>query len=672
MDGCNLSVAARIVTELLQAEVEDMRARGVPVGEDQLRGLYVSDQEADRILESGAQAESGAAGPELGQTLGQRGQRLAAAFALDPADLCVLAFCLVCENVPELERLVSYVQDDVSKKRPRVELLARVFFGSPALGQAAFDFDRGLRKYHLITLQDEGGQPTPMNSRQVLLDGRVARFLLGGAAIDEELADVGALELKPADFELAPPLNPAALDPSVLSLCGTDVERVRRVAMSLATAANLAGILRITLAPGEPAAIDRFRRGAREAVLSSAALLLEGMDTLEAGPRDAILTEIDTCPAGLTLIAWPAEPSWNGPSLTVPSLDYDDRASEWRQALGALPLAPDAEDAVPALSGKFSLDANAIEAAVRTAFGSAVVRDSAAPAISTEDLYSAARARSAPILSNLARKVTTHQRWEDLILEPDPLAQLREICGMVEHRHRVFDEWGFENKLASGKGVVALFAGQSGTGKTMAAGVVSHELGLDLYKIDLSGVVSKYIGETEKNLGAIFREASRSNAILFFDEADALFGKRSEVKDAHDRYANIETAYLLQQIEEYAGPVVLSTNLKMNLDEAFLRRMHFVVDFPMPEEPYRLRIWKGMVPPEARLADDVDFGFLARQFRISGGNIRNIVLAAAFLGAQDGEEIAMQHFIRATRREFQKLGRMITEADFGEHLIHLG
>jgi SpoVK/Ycf46/Vps4 family AAA+-type ATPase len=205
----------------------------------------------------------------------------------------------------------------------------------------------------------------------------------------------------------------------------------------------------------------------------------------------------------------------------------------------------------------------------------------------------------------------------------------------------------------------------------MAAGVISAELGLDLYRIDLSGVVSKYIGETEKNLGAIFREASLSNAILFFDEADALFGKRSEVKDAHDRYANIETAYLLQQIEEYSGPVILSTNLKMNLDEAFLRRMHFVVDFPMPEEAYRLRIWQTTIPREVPLAADANLAFLARQFRISGGNIRNIVLAAAFLAAADGDEVCMKHLIRGTRREFQKLGRMVTEADFGEYIVHL-
>jgi SpoVK/Ycf46/Vps4 family AAA+-type ATPase len=185
-------------------------------------------------------------------------------------------------------------------------------------------------------------------------------------------------------------------------------------------------------------------------------------------------------------------------------------------------------------------------------------------------------------------------------------------------------------------------------------------------------VVSKYIGETEKNLSTIFAEAETSNSILFFDEADALFGKRSEVKDAHDRYANIETAYLLQRMEEYSGPVILSTNLKSNLDEAFLRRLHFVVDFPMPEEDERRRIWQGTIPSQAPLAKGVDFDFLARQFKLSGGNIRNIVLAAAFLAASDGRAVEMRHLIRATRREYQKLGKMVTEAEFGPYIGMLG
>jgi SpoVK/Ycf46/Vps4 family AAA+-type ATPase len=323
------------------------------------------------------------------------------------------------------------------------------------------------------------------------------------------------------------------------------------------------------------------------------------------------------------------------------------------------------------LAGKFKLGSGQIGGAVDAAVGIARTRDPRQPVITVDDLYAGARMQSTPILNELAKKITPHYQWDDLVLPADPRAQLREMSLFVEHRHHVYDTWGMGARLAMGKGLMALFAGNSGTGKTMAADVLAHQLGLDLYKIDLSGVVSKYIGETEKNLGTIFQEAETSNAILFFDEADALFGKRSEVKDAHDRYANIETAYLLQKMEEYSGVVILATNLKMNLDEAFLRRLHFVVDFPMPEEVDRLRIWKSTIPPQLPLSDDVDLAFLARQLKIAGGNIRNIVLAAAFLAADERTPVSMAHMVRATRREYQKLGRMITEGDFGDYIALL-
>src|SRR5262249_48319725 len=210
-------------------------------------------------------------------------------------------------------------------------------------------------------------------------------------------------------------------------------------------------------------------------------------------------------------------------------------------------------------------------------------------------------------------------------------------------------------------------SGQSGTGKTMAAEVLARELGLDLYKIDLSTVVSKYIGETEKNLDRIFRAAQSSNAIIFFDEADALFGKRSEVKDAHDRYANIEVAYLLQKTEEYEGFVILATNLILNIDDAFKRRMNYTVEFPFPDEHHRELLWRGMFPPQTPLAKDLNFTFLARQFPMSGGNIKNAALAAAFLAAAEDSTVQMRHLIESVAREWQKLGKLPSVADFKQY-----
>jgi hypothetical protein len=649
-----------------------MRAAGVPVGEDDLRGLYIPDAEADRLL--GEEAEEFPEGQE------HRVAALTAACGLSPLEEGIVRLCLAAETRPGVERLIAYAQDDVSRRRPRVELALRLLASDPLAALGAFDEQTPLRRHRLVELLDDPGQPaTPLPSKTLVLDDRVLRFLLGGDGIDAAIA--GSMRLHRA-APVPPPATPeieavarypaTAIKPPLVALQGPDPGLLRDAALCIAAGAGLQGVLEFE--PGrlrDFPVFEALARAGREAALQGTALLVTGLDAAEAQLRDQLLALIGGTAAPLTLLASEGGGvAFAGPLLHVPGLDHEARLARWLAAVADVNCPADTTG-LDALAGKFRLGADGIASAVRTALGRATARDPSAPAISREDLYAGARAQSAPILSTLASKIAPHYVWGDIVLEDDPLEQLREFCGMVEHRHLVYDTWGFDRKLAMGKGVIALFAGQSGTGKTMAADVIAGQLGLDLYKIDLSGVVSKYIGETEKNLGAIFRDAESSNAILFFDEADALFGKRSEVRDAHDRYANIETAYLLQRMEEYSGAVILSTNLKMNLDEAFLRRMHFVIDFPMPEEPYRLQIWQSTIPPQLPLSPDIDLPFLARQFKISGGNIRNIVLAAAFLAAQEGGPMGMRHLIRATRREFQKLGRMVTEAEFGDHIAHL-
>jgi SpoVK/Ycf46/Vps4 family AAA+-type ATPase len=260
--------------------------------------------------------------------------------------------------------------------------------------------------------------------------------------------------------------------------------------------------------------------------------------------------------------------------------------------------------------------------------------------------------------------VTPRRGWDDLILPADQKQQLSELAARYRQRGRVYDMWGFQ-PIPSG-GIVALFSGASGTGKTLAAEVIAGELGLDLYKVDLSAVVSKYIGETEKNLGRIFEAAAAGDLVLFFDEADALFGKRSEVSDAHDRYANIEVAYLLQRLETYDGLVVMATNLQRNIDQAFLRRISLAVDFALPDETQRRAIWLRSFPAAAPV-EDLDVDFLARNFKVTGGVIRNAALTAAFLGAEEGDVISMEHIAIALKREFQKLGRLRTEIEFDRY-----
>ena len=262
-------------------------------------------------------------------------------------------------------------------------------------------------------------------------------------------------------------------------------------------------------------------------------------------------------------------------------------------------------------------------------------------AVSLDDLQAGARAQNAAGLDRLARRITPRASWADLVLPSDIVAQLRELTARARHRAWVFDRWGIGGRAVRGRGVTALFAGDSGTGKTMSAEVVAGDLGLDLYVIDLSTVVDKYIGETEKNLDRVFREADRVNGVLLFDEADALFGKRSEVKDAHDRYANVEVAYLLQRMESFDGLAILTTNLRANVDEAFTRRLDSIVDFPMPEEEDRRKLWQRHLPQTLPQADDIDIDFLAKAFKLAGGNIRNVCVTAAFLAAEEGTAVGM-------------------------------
>ncbi len=317
------------------------------------------------------------------------------------------------------------------------------------------------------------------------------------------------------------------------------------------------------------------------------------------------------------------------------------------------------------LANKFRFTPGQVRDAYRAALNLAILNGRRSP--SAEDLYEGCKAQSNRKLATLARQIEPRHRWESLILPDEKLRQLREISNNIKHKSTVFEDWGFEERLSMGKGLNILFYGSSGTGKTMAAEVLASQLNLELYKIDLSLIVSKYIGETEKNLGRIFKEAEQSNAILLFDEADALFGKRSEVKDAHDRYANVEISYLLQKMEEHEGIVILATNLQENMDDAFLRRMSFTIEFPFPEEEHRMKLWKSLLPEKAPIEDDIDFEFLARKFKVAGGNIKNIVVGAAFLAAEDSRPIGMEHLLKATKSELLKMEKVCTESDFGKY-----
>jgi AAA+ superfamily predicted ATPase len=348
-----------------------------------------------------------------------------------------------------------------------------------------------------------------------------------------------------------------------------------------------------------------------------------------------------------------AQDSFCAVELAMP--DASLRQTAWERALQRFP-SQNGQAWARELAHQFRLTPGQIqEATAWVAQRRAMANDAAD--VTRDELYAACRHQSHHTLAELAVKIAPHYTWDDLVLPGAKVEQLKELCGQAVYRQRVYGDWGFAHKLVHGRGISALFAGPSGTGKTMAAEVIAHELRLDLYKIDLSSVVNKYIGETEKNLAKIFHEAEASNAILFFDEADALFGKRTKISDAHDRYANIETSYLLQRMEAYEGVVILATNLRENMDEAFTRRIKYIVDFPFPDAASRKLIWQTHFPREAPVSADLDYDWLAQQFQITGGNIKNIVLSAAFCAAADGGTIAMTHVLHGTRREFEKIGK---------------
>ncbi len=597
------------------------------------------------------------------------------------------------------ERIYAYLQDHISAVTPTVSLMLRVLCDTPARRMAersALSPARPLLKHGLLkTSRPESADEAGL-AEAIIPDERILNYLLGENECHVAVERHGKLYFPGQDTKSHS--TDAELVERLVSIARNHLQQngdPRRLIFALQgpraagkeeAIVDVCGKLGATLLVLDAESVTRennpekiLRMAIREAVLLPCALYLKRFDALCSDEAQyskwmrellrliqeyAWLTFLD-CEshfppdeATLRFRLYPVE-------FQMPNLEA--RRQIWKRALNGT-MASEGID-VNALAVLFCLSAVQIEQAVETALNLAHLRapDANGTPLTQADLYEACRRRSNNQLANLATKVEIIHSWEDLILSDEAIQQLREIIAWMRHRYRVSTTWGFGKKIHRRNGLAVLFAGASGTGKTLAAEIIAREVGLDLYKIDLSAVVSKYIGETEKNLRRVFEAAETSNAILFFDEADALFGKRSEVKDAHDRYANVEIAYLLQRMEEYSGMSILATNLKKNIDEAFLRRLQFLVDFPFPDEGARLRIWQHHFPLEAPVDADVDLPFLARQFQVAGGNIKNIVLNAAYLAAEEDTAIAMRHLIRATKSEYEKMGKVCLESEFGKY-----
>lgn len=705
---------------LLERQALRLRARRL-INESEFRGLYLSDAQVDALLNRNGHAQTAQQEKELQdiQTLSaaieekeaeiaarvqaslQEGLnlplvRLARLFALTPFEMDALLLCVAPELEQKYETLYAYVQNDVTKKHPTVGLALKLFCRTreERLRQRhSLTPDGALFRHQLLRFFDDPQERDPAQlSRGLKADERACDFLLEHNALDNRLlkfaeavtiaGDAGELALPE---ELKKRLARAAQSPTCQSAVflfhGASGVGKRAAAEAICAERGTSLIV-----ADMRQAIDSEQSFAltlallrREARLRQSALYLAHLEILladdaEMKERLLILARELAQPDGLIFLGseadWHPVGCWRETyflSFKFPLPEFPLRLRLWEQALKSCgyKLAEGVE--IAAVAGKFILSGGQIADAVRDLKRLLSLRAPKQRRISMSDLHFAARQQSNQNLSRLAQKVEPVYAWTDIVLPPRAMQQLREVCVSVKHRHVVHSEWGFDRKLSLGKGLNILFSGSSGTGKTMAAQILACELSLDLYKIDLSTVISKYIGETEQNLSRIFREAESSNAILFFDEADALFGKRSEVKDAHDRYANIEVAYLLQKMEEYQGIVILATNLSQNLDEAFARRMRHTVEFPFPDATHREHIWRNIFPAAAPRAEDVDLGFLASQFELSGGNIRNVALAAAFLAAAESGQIQMKHLILSTARELQKLGKLPSKAHFRDY-----
>jgi AAA+ superfamily predicted ATPase len=446
----------------------------------------------------------------------------------------------------------------------------------------------------------------------------------------------------------------------VVALCGRDQRAKFNVA---ARGCSLLGlrlhVLRAEDVPQSVAEREAFARlWERESLLLSSALLLDAGDQEMPPAALALIEALNS----VLLVSVPETLNLRNRSayrVEVQKPSAVEQRSLWSDFLG--PAATQINGELERLVSQFSLGSDAIFDASELASES--VSPEGEKAFPAGALWDACRMLARPRLDDLAQRIVPAATWSDLVLPESQTRGLREISVHVRQRAKVHGDWGFAAKGERGLGISALFAGSSGTGKTMAAEVLANDLRLDLYRIDLSQVVSKYIGETEKNLRRVFDAAEDGGAVLLFDEADALFGKRSEVKDSHDRYANIEVSYLLQRMEAYRGLAILTTNLKAAVDTAFLRRLRFVIEFPFPDATHRAEIWRRIFPAETPVKD-LDLSRLAR-LSIPGGNIRNIALHAAFLAADAGGAVTMAHLARAARSEYTKLEKPLTEAEIG-------
>ncbi|MYZ38929.1 MULTISPECIES: ATP-binding protein [unclassified Streptomyces] len=667
----HLLARAVVVEQRIRRAVE-ARQLTDPHPDDAFRGLYLTEETITRLLDEGRTFPV----PEQGEASvltapdepPSRLTSLATEFGLSPLDVEILLIALVPDLDDRFEAFYGYLNDDVTRRRPTIGLALGLCGFSPAdaSARARLGPHAPLRSGGILLVEEA---ERPFLGRALRVPDRVTMHLLGDDTPDPRLTDLlapwhaveGVGDPGPLARMLGPGIGLAYLREDQ----GGAGTAVAASALSLAGR----GVLGLDLSrlTEDPTPAEAVRALVREARLTGAGLVCAPLDAL-ARDRPELLRLLTGTPLPTVLVgrvpwdaAWSARPPL---LLHAPRVEPSVRAALWQDAYAA-PV-PSGLD-IPALLSPFLLTPDQIEGAAR---GAAQTARLDGGTLTSDHVRQGARAQNAAGLDRLARRIEPAVSWSDLVLPADTHAQLRELTARARYRDQVLGAWGMRPGGGRGRGVSALFAGDSGTGKTMSAEVIAADLGLDLYTVDLATVIDKYVGETEKNLERIFTEAAGVNGVLLFDEADAIFGKRSEVKDAHDRYANVESAYLLQRMESFDGLAILATNLRANLDDAFTRRLDLVIDFPIPDPTQRRLLWDrslGRTLPRAPDLD-LDLDFCAESFELAGGNIRSVAVTAAYLSAESATPVSMPTLIHAIQREYQKLGRLTLASEFGPYL----
>ncbi|MFD5031026.1 ATP-binding protein [Streptomyces sp. NPDC058405] len=670
----HLLARAVLVEQRVRRAVE-ARQLTDPHPDDAFRGLYLTEETITRLLDEGrtfpVPDESDAARLAEAETLtdGDHPSRLtllAEEFGLSTLDVEILLIALVPDLDDRFEAFYGYLNDDVTRRRPTTGLALGLCGLSPAdsAARARLGPRAPLRSGGLLLVEEAD---RPFLGRALRVPDRVTAHLLGDDTPDPRLADL----LAPwhAVPGVGDPAPLARILGSAVHLAYLREDQGGAGTALAATALSLAGrgVLGLDLSrlAEDPTPAEAVRALVREGRLTGSGLVCAPLDALSRDHPQTLRLLTDT-PLPTVLVGrapWDAAWSVRPPLLLhAPRVEPAVRAALWRDAYAA-PVPPGLD--VGVLLSPFLLTPGQIEGAARSAAQTARLDGGA---LGSDHIRQGARAQNAAGLDRLARRIEPTVTWDDLVLPPDAHAQLRELTARARYRDQVLGEWGMRPGGGRGRGVSALFAGDSGTGKTMSAEVIAADLGLDLYTVDLATVIDKYVGETEKNLERIFSEAAGVNGVLLFDEADAIFGKRSEVKDAHDRYANVESAYLLQRMESFDGLAILATNLRANLDDAFTRRLDLVIDFPIPDAGQRRLLWDRSLGPLLPRGSGLDLDFCATSFELAGGNIRSVAVTAAYLSAESGTPVTMPTLIHAIQREYQKLGRLTLASEFGPYL----